>query len=594
MKILIGYLSEEYLKHDRKRFDARYAPRDRSGHLFPLSIAEMLESCPPGWVPDVFLHPGIGHFPLPSDIEEFSGLSVCAIGDWDRRGRATRAGIGFFDLTMGQRELLPILRAEGYENAEFVRLWYTEPEKQFVIPDIERDIDILFVGSLNPLIWRKREKWLEQIALLSDQYKVKIEYGVFGKEYNCLLNRAKIVFNCSAYGETNARVYEAAACGALLFNEAENTENAEILEDGVHHVLYTQENYRERLAYFLASENEKERLKIAEAGRVRVVTRHTMRSHTDAMFGAIETHLGERTRPFLQLPLWKQFYRKAQQVFGCLSPDYFAYCRRLLRDAQRAGCPPELFHEAQATLFAWEAENGSDPVGLLSAAQEQAKRAFAVMPTNLYVRMTYAGICLARSNETGMAEQVLSETIRLCEALLSGQSALDFSMIEGFGFPRTLDGFDFSNGRAEMSFYSRPEASAETILRNFGGRCATMLFDLALREGDLPKAILHGQTALRLKSDAPLFRLRLAECFAQTGNWAEAAKAFRAIEEVPFAIEHWISAILAYRNAGLETEANAYLAERLKIVDAMPGLSGMKPELKALQVVESTEKGILE
>ncbi len=580
MKILAGYLTEEYLTHDRNRFEVNYIPQDRSGRLFPLSISEMLAQCPNGWKPDVFLHPGIGHFPLPSDLEEFSGLTVCAAGDWDRRGRATRAGVGFFDLPVGPRNLLPLLDPADYAGTEFARLWYAEPEKHTVLPGVERDLDILFVGSINPLVWPEREKWLERIALLSDRHRVRIENGVFGEEYVRLLNRAKIVFNCSVDGATNARVYEAAACGALLFNEAGNVENAEILEDGVHHVTYSLENYRERLAYYL--NHEAERASIAEAGRKRIIGEHTLRHHTDALFVTMKAYLGKRGRPALQWPRWVQAYRKAQQVYGCSSLPYAVYCRRLLKDASREGCPPGLFHEAQAALFSWEASEGGLPE-LMGAAAEQAARAFAEMPENLFVRMTFAGTRPLQQNGILEAKRVLKETLERCKALLSGELEFDFSMIEGFGYPRWLDGFDFEIGRAEMRLPMEAERSVQTILQTFGWRCGAMLFDLALYEHNRGEAIQSGKLALELKPDAFLFALRLADCLSASGDWKAAAQHYETIWEVPFSFEHWLPAIHAFRNAGAENRANAFLEQRLNLIDVMPSLSGMKAGLLELR-----------
>src|SRR5207249_9550705 len=94
-----------------------------------------------------------------------------------------------------------------------------------------RDIDILFVGNLHPAVQRERLRWLGRLASLSDRYSVQIHTGVFGKEYRQLLWRARIAFNRSIRGEANRRVFEAAAAGALLFQEHGNLETPQFFQD---------------------------------------------------------------------------------------------------------------------------------------------------------------------------------------------------------------------------------------------------------------------------------------------------------------------------------------------------------------------------
>ena len=38
------------------------------------------------------------------------------------------------------------------------------PTLHKVLPGMERDIDLLFIGSLNAAVWEERNRWLERIA----------------------------------------------------------------------------------------------------------------------------------------------------------------------------------------------------------------------------------------------------------------------------------------------------------------------------------------------------------------------------------------------------------------------------------------------
>jgi hypothetical protein len=152
-----------------------------------------------------------------------------------------------------------------------------------------RDIDILFVGNTHPAVQRERNPWL---ARLADRRNVFIAQSVWGDEYRQLLSRAKIVFNRSIRGEANMRTFEAAAAGALLFQEEENLEVRDFFEDGKECVLYRSDNLEELLNYYL--DNDEEREKIAAGGREKV------KEYTWAKLWEKQLGLIEREWPVIQ------------------------------------------------------------------------------------------------------------------------------------------------------------------------------------------------------------------------------------------------------------------------------------------------------
>src|SRR5579883_986521 len=256
MRILIGHEEwDETPAYDTSRYDIRCVKWASDGKRVPGTIAEMLEQCPPNWKPDVYLHGSLGYFPIPLDIDEFEGLTAAIISDWERVGRGTWAGCGFFDVVFSERNACKLLKASGYQNAEFARLFSARPQHR-LMPGVARDIDVLFVGSLATGVWEERNRWLDRLARLSDRFKVLIATGHFGEDYVRLLNRAKIVFNRSSRGETNARLYEAMACGAVVFNEDSSPEMREVFQDRLHCVYYNGSNLEALLARYLEQEDE--------------------------------------------------------------------------------------------------------------------------------------------------------------------------------------------------------------------------------------------------------------------------------------------------------------------------------------------------
>ncbi len=84
LRILIGHLDIPLPEYDTSRYDVRVVRYTEDGQRPPATIAEMLAQCPPGWQPDIYYHAALIHFPIPADIEEFSGLTATNIQDWHR------------------------------------------------------------------------------------------------------------------------------------------------------------------------------------------------------------------------------------------------------------------------------------------------------------------------------------------------------------------------------------------------------------------------------------------------------------------------------------------------------------------------------
>ena len=160
------------------------------------------------------------------------------------------------------------LAREGISQARAANLYGLERGfHDHAWPEQERDIDILFVGNLHPAVQRERLAWLGRLARLGDRWRVTLATGVFGDAYRSLLARARVVFNRGIRGECNKRVFETAASGALLFQEAGNRETGHYLRDRQECVLYTENDLETLLDHYLRHEDERQTL--AEAARTR-------------------------------------------------------------------------------------------------------------------------------------------------------------------------------------------------------------------------------------------------------------------------------------------------------------------------------------
>lgn len=145
-----------------------------------------------------------------------------------------------------------------------------EVHRKFNLPKI---YDIVFVGNINPTVYLERVKLLK---LIGQKFDLKVFSGVYGREMAKIFSQAKIVFNKSAGGEINMRIFEALSCNSLLITDRLKPETGleELFQDKKHLVLYDNEyDLLQKIDYYLKHESERE--EISYNGYVEVLNKHT-------------------------------------------------------------------------------------------------------------------------------------------------------------------------------------------------------------------------------------------------------------------------------------------------------------------------------
>ncbi|PIE23340.1 MAG: hypothetical protein CSA62_08060 [Planctomycetota bacterium] len=236
-------------------------------------IYELLASLPDGFVPDVLLFVWPDQDPIPSKLEQCPIPTLAFVSDYNLALPLYLRSWPFFDLVLCDRPGLQVLGSLPFARVEPICQFSFRPDVHHIYREpsgkpIDRDIDICFVGNLNPQIQRERSLYLERLQALSGQHKVFIGSTPQGEAYGRMLSRSRITFNRSIRGEINLRCFEAPACGSLLFIERENQEIRDYFEDGREVVLYSPEDLELKLKYFLS--HEEERAAIAARGHKRV------------------------------------------------------------------------------------------------------------------------------------------------------------------------------------------------------------------------------------------------------------------------------------------------------------------------------------
>lgn len=230
------------------------------------SWSEVSARFPAGWKPDfIALFPS--YSVIPAGIWEAPIPIVVLAVDWNLLWHQYREIVPHCELVLTDPAGVEAFNALGGPPARPVLLYgcgLDDLEDARVFP---RDIDVLFIGNLNPAVQSERMPWLGRLARLRGR-RIVIRTGIHGADYRTLNRRARIAFNRSNRGECNMRVFEAAAAGALLFQEAENLEVPAIFADRRECIYYRDDDFESLIAHYL--DCEEERAAIAAAARTKV------------------------------------------------------------------------------------------------------------------------------------------------------------------------------------------------------------------------------------------------------------------------------------------------------------------------------------
>ncbi len=239
---------------------------------------------PPGWEPDLILFYYPEHEPLPRGIERAPYPVVGVISDWNLHFDQLWTMAPFFDAVAADRAGTGIFAGAGFARTFYWPQYTFRWEWHRPIEGLERDIDLSFVGNLNPQVQGERAGWLSRIAALGGRLRVEIATGLYNEDYGRLLARTKIGFNRSIRGEMNLRAFEVCASGALLLMERENLEVREYLVPDEEVVLYGEEDLEKKIFWLLEHDEERER--IAGAGRRKILD-YSMSRNLDRLRGAL-------------------------------------------------------------------------------------------------------------------------------------------------------------------------------------------------------------------------------------------------------------------------------------------------------------------
>lgn len=180
-----------------------------------------------------------------------------------------------------------------------------DEETHFRVESCEKDIDVLFIGSITP----RRKAIIEH---LRQKFKIGVARAL-GKDMSLLFNRAKIILNihAEAHLDTETRVFEALGCGGFLLSEKLAEENP--FKNGKHLVeVSSVAEMENKIKYYLENDNERE--SIALCGYEEALQGHTYTHRALEVTSIMETILKTQRKTVLPIDYHKVASYKADNI----------------------------------------------------------------------------------------------------------------------------------------------------------------------------------------------------------------------------------------------------------------------------------------
>jgi GT2 family glycosyltransferase/predicted Zn-dependent protease len=512
---------------------------------------------PPGWQPD-FLALYLPYTIIPACLWAAPIPLLGLAADWNLLWHYYRRRLPCCDLVLTDLPGVEVLAGEGIPHARAANLFGLPRSFLDAAPTAaERDIDILFVGNLHLAVQRERLPWLARLAGLRERWRVVVQTRTFGDAYRALLGRARVVFNRSLCGECNRRAFEAAAAGALLFQEAENREVPTYLQSGRHFIAYTADTLEPLLEHYL--EHEDERRALAEAARVQAQTcgfEDFWQEQLHLLEGdweRLQARVGQR--PALEPEA--DLLARTWQALGS-SPSGDPVLEYDLANALVARPGSAALHNALGLTVARKAD-GPGPQAVAERAAGHFRRALERDPAHLLAGLNLAE-ALAQAGQPHAAREQARQTLdRLDPAGGAAPAGLDAGP-----FPPGFDLFRVAWERAAWAHAGDPAAEAAAKVTLLRGRLHGLLAGLT---GDLA----HAYEAVLARPDLPEPRAALGGLLARAGRAAEAVPHLaQAARANPFDADTARALFQALGQAGDDAGQRRLARDRRRLAAAAP------------------------
>jgi hypothetical protein len=305
MRVLIGY--GYFIGTTGTYFEAAFAKTDqatyvgtaggnRPGFAANVDLAELAQLLPTP--PDLFVYVDSGSASyFPRGLDRMPCPTVCYLIDTypasTGMSNALRLRMApFFDYLFVSQKACCDLFSQA--RAGLPVRWLPLACDPLVQQDmgLERIYDVGFVGAIGGPYADRRAA----VERLEKRWRMNdFRRPYYGADMARVYSQSRIVFNTTPSDTINMRIFEAPACGALLLTKRADNGQTDLLEEGEHFDTFgTVDELEDKVAYYLAHEDERER--IARAGQQWVLTHHTYDQRADEILATVRSHPEENGR----------------------------------------------------------------------------------------------------------------------------------------------------------------------------------------------------------------------------------------------------------------------------------------------------------
>lgn len=529
---------------------------------------------PDGWEPDVALFCCPEYHVLPPFFSRLPCPVALWVGDWYMNPSAVLQLAPLADVVLADAVGVRRLGTAGVANVEECCPWTFDPALHRPDWDAEPLHDVSFVGNLSWKIQAERNRWVERLLRLPDDYRATVTAGIYDEDYAAFLRRSRISFNRSVTGDVNMRCFEAPACGSLLLVERENAEIGRWFRPGEECVLYGDDDFEDVIAYYL--DHEDERAAIARAGWERVqehAPAPRLRELIDRLGDLAQSGI-TRSQP---RPATEASATAFQALHRTVDEKAYGGVEMMLeqgeRDSQADG--GVLVNRAALYLLHAESQPPDTQRDAIHAALDNLARAAQADPADAVARLNRAAL----AQLVGATEIARAVYVELLKDLEAGRAAVYANRLL---YPQELSPFMMAWFEAALD--PDPDAKlSQALAAEVAERLADITDSPAHRAALYQRAVVHGA--------APTARAKLASLLLAHGAQAEGiAQLEQLIGREPLMTWIWESYVTVLRDSGQPEAARVFAEDRARLLarstvhrDAAARLLEIVPAAPSLQ-----------
>lgn len=253
-------------------------------------VSEILAQLPAGFTPDLFMWVESPTTFLPQGVETLAMPTVYyqTAALWNHIWGARYARR--FDYVFVNSQRLDVFERSG--NRRVYPLKNACDSSMRADVKQERPIDIAFLGTVHPILYPERTRYLSRLLTLAERHglNVFVANGLYREKLHELYHASKIVFNAGFMGEgLNMRIFEAMVCGSLaLTNNGTYPGVSSYFTHGEHVVIYDDARLEEQVLHYL--QHPREREAVALRGQAKVLADHSYARPIAEIFAGLEAH----------------------------------------------------------------------------------------------------------------------------------------------------------------------------------------------------------------------------------------------------------------------------------------------------------------